>query len=359
MSGLLGEPDATALNNDRPARSRLAEIPIISLETVLLMLTFSLFTWALVRHGERSPGEIAALCESRSQQSSGFQGDADFYGFGIRLGLYLQWISSFITNCFTPTERESVVVTYVIFSLSITIAVLVKVFGQQCTFVAEMFVVLTLFWGGLNVILLVPLLRRATVDRVVEIKLSGKRKDVSQTIKTSQSLQWATNLLNACMSPITIWFWARLAAMGEEDFASSPDHTSLFFFARIRGNGFRALSIFMAVASGINFLWFNWILFPLKVEADRTHEGLEQQFGRLVWFPLKSVLIPFVILFNLASMLTMYIMQKVVFLPVIIIFDLISKIRGIYGFYDSGESRLRTKSVLDNIKEGQCIISIR
>lgn len=312
MSTPSDEPNPSASNNDSPPRSKLAEILRISIKTVPLILTFSLLTWALVRYGERSSGEVGTLCNSRSQQSSGFGGDSDFYGLGIRLGLYLQWASSFITNWFTPTEREPVVVTYIIFNLSITMAVLARVFGQQCTFVAEMFVVLTMFWGGLNVILLVPLLRGISTDRYHEISPKD-RENALQILKTSQSLKWASNLSNCFMSPITIWFWARLVVVGQQDFATTPGQTSLFFFARIQGQGVRALSIFMTVASVINFLWFNWLLFPLEVDLDLQNKNLERILGGLVWGPLNTLLIPVCILFELATVLTMILMSVLTF----------------------------------------------
>ena len=296
------------------------EIPIICAKTLPLILAFSLSTWALVRHGQRPLGEIGTLCQerqhidtlckNRQQQSIGFQGDADFYGLGIRLGLYLQWASSFITNWFTPMERPAFVITYVIFNLSITIAVLVRVFGQQCTFVAEIFVVLTLFWGGLNVVLLVPLLRGITLNATMDITLP-KNRDSIRMIQTSPSLKWASNLLNCFMSPVTIWFWVRLAAVGQQDFGSTPGQTSLFFFARIQRHGVKTLSIFMSVASVFNFLWFSWILFPLRGppnDEDLEDDSFEVFLCELVWVPLTLLMWPLYTSFNVVTLPTLYFM---------------------------------------------------
>ena len=329
MPATSDEPRFNARDNESFPRSKFIEIPSICAKTLPLILTFSLSTWALVRYGQRSWGEIDTSCKDRSQQSIGFQGDPDFYGLGIRLGLYLQWASSFITNWFTPMERPAFVITYVIFNLSITIAVLVRVFGQQCTFVAEIFVVLTLFWGGFNVVLLVPLLRGITLNRSLDLPLS-KDRHCLQKIQTSPSLMWVSNLLNCFMSPVTIWFWVRLATVGQQDFGSTPGHTSLFFFARIQSHGVKALSIFMSVASVFNFLWFSWILFPLRVpaaEPDWDDGSLELRLSWLFWFPLEILLWPLYTSFNVATCLTVYFMGWLMIPSLIRLLDLMSLAR--------------------------------
>ena len=128
----------------------------------------------------------------------------------------------------TPFERQLVIVTYFVFSISLTIAVLVS---QQCTFAAVIFFVLTMFWGGLNVILLVPMLRGIMVDRNLAIPLEERGK-IYNKLKTSPGLMWTSSVLNTSMSPTTIWYWVRIAKVGQREFAATPGlTTSLFFFA--------------------------------------------------------------------------------------------------------------------------------
>lgn len=282
--------------------SILLEILGIIVKTVPLVLIFSLLIWTLTKYGERSLEETRVECNDRSRPMIGFEGDSDFYGPGIRLGLYLQWASSFITNCFTPTEREPVIVTYIIFSLSITVAVLARTFGQQCTFVAEMFVVLTMFWGGLN-ILLVPMLRGMALDRLTNIP-SGESY-VAMFNQGSQGLKWTLSLLNFFMSPITIWFWGRLAVVGEKDFAPTPGNTSLFFFARIQEHGVKSLSIFMTIASVVNFVWFVYVMLPLRMDPNLENVGVESMVGGAIWLCLNTLLFPFWFFHWLVSMLLM------------------------------------------------------
>lgn len=235
-------------------------------KTISLLLAFSLLLWALIRHGQLAPNKINHVCANRTQQTIGFIGDSDFYGLGIRLGVYLQWRSSLVTNFFTPTEREAVITTYTIFSISLTIAILVRVFDQQCTFAVEMFVVLTMFWGGLNVVL-VPMLRAVSLDQLVRnVPNELDERSVLGRFKVPKSLRWSSGLLNFLMSPIAVWFWGRLAAVGEQDFAATPGGSALYFFARIEGHGIKGLSIFMAVVSALNFIWFSFLLLPLRTE---------------------------------------------------------------------------------------------
>ena len=93
---------------DTRTRCGLSHRVISASKAVPLFLIFSFLTWTLVRYGERAQGEVEAVCQHRAQQAVGFEGDPDFYGLGIRIGLYLQWMSALVTNWFTPTERKAV-----------------------------------------------------------------------------------------------------------------------------------------------------------------------------------------------------------------------------------------------------------
>ncbi|KAI9737563.1 MAG: hypothetical protein M1834_009718 [Cirrosporium novae-zelandiae] len=54
---------------------------------------------------------------------TGFQGNSDLYGFGIRLGIYLQWISSLLANAFVPDMMPSALDTNSTFLFAIFIAI--------------------------------------------------------------------------------------------------------------------------------------------------------------------------------------------------------------------------------------------
>ena len=254
-------------------------------KVVPLLLIFSVLTWILVRYGEWTEDEMEIVCKDRAQQAVGFKGDPDFYGLGIRIGLYLQWTSALVTNWFTPTERKAIITTYIVFSVSITVAILFKIFGRQCTFVAEIFVVLTMFWGGLNIVLL-PLLHAALFEGLVAASNETTVRRLALRNRDSGGLKWSMSLLNYFMSPITIWFWARLAAVGYQDFHSTPGGSSLYCFARISNHSIRASSIFMFIISATNFVWFNYVSLPLRI--DQTFENEDQ--GSVTSTPLVKFL---------------------------------------------------------------------
>ena len=246
---------------------------INGLKVVPLLLIFSFLTWIPVRYGEWTEDEIEIVCKDRAQQAVGFKGDPDFYGLGIHIGLYLQWTSALVTNWFTPTERKAIVTTYIVFSVSITVAILVKIFSRQCNVVAEMFVVLTIFWGGLNVVLL-PLLHAALFEGLVATSIETTVRRLALRSRDSDGLKWSMSLLNYFMSLITIWFWARLAAVRYQNFHSTPGSSSIYCFARISNHSIRAFSSFMSIISATHPTWFNYVSLPLGV--DKSFEDEDQ-----------------------------------------------------------------------------------
>lgn len=92
------------------------------------------------------------------------------------------------------------------------------------------------------------------VDRNLAIPLE-ERGEIYNKLKTTPGLMWTSSLLKISMSPITIWYWVRIAEVGQRDFAATPGlTTSLFFFARIHGQGIKVLGIFIATTSATNLL---------------------------------------------------------------------------------------------------------
>ena len=85
---------------------------------------------------------------------AGFLGNPDFYGLGIRIGIYLQWLGSLIANSFLPGDRRAMAGAYASFGVALLVAVLLLIFQNDCAFTAEMIVLLTILFGGLYVVLL-------------------------------------------------------------------------------------------------------------------------------------------------------------------------------------------------------------
>jgi hypothetical protein len=188
----------------------------------------ALLTWALISHAQGS-AEHSKACDARNLPegaADGFTGDSDFYGLGIRLGIYFQWLASLIANPLLKAERASMAGSYLTFSLALAVAILLLAFQHNCTFTAEIIIVLNIFWGG-TLLVMVPF-----VQLLADIETTG--------------LGLALLPLILSMLPVSTWFWLRLALYGEVDFAPTKGGTSFFLLARVTNSHIQAVSCFMA-----------------------------------------------------------------------------------------------------------------
>ena len=81
------------------------------------------------------------LCDQRD-----FQANTDFYGFGIRLGVYLQWFSSWLSNTLDPDAASENHEENSIFVLAIAIA-LVLAFQHDDLKVSEAYILMLICTG--------------------------------------------------------------------------------------------------------------------------------------------------------------------------------------------------------------------
>jgi hypothetical protein len=187
----------------------------------------------------RIPAEFPQCAARISVQ--GFAGNPDFYGLGIRIGVYLQWLASLIANVWLPRERGYVAATYVLFSISLLVALSMLMFDRACAFTAEIIIILNILWGGTWL-----------VDLTASRRL-GKNRNI-------QGLQWARFAYNVPTWFVTAWFWTRMASLNEAEYAPTPGGTSFFLITRVEPENVGAASVFMAVCcmlvilSCINFV---------------------------------------------------------------------------------------------------------
>lgn len=80
--------------------------------------------------------------------NNGFQGNSDYYGIGIRIGLYLQWMASLLANNFLPHTQTELQKVYLVFSLAICFATVITTFSGTCTFSIEIEILYWMYWGG-------------------------------------------------------------------------------------------------------------------------------------------------------------------------------------------------------------------
>lgn len=191
---------------------------------ILTLSPIALLTWALVTYAQGTARDPKA-CKDRNL-TEGFIGNSDFYGLGIRLGIYFQWLASLIANPLLKSERASMAGSYLTFSLALAVAVLLLAFQHACAFTAEIIIVLNIFWGG-TLLVMVPF-----VQLLADIRTTG--------------LGLALIPLILSMLPVSAWFWLRLALHGEVDFVPTNGGTSFFLLARVTHSHLQAVSCFMA-----------------------------------------------------------------------------------------------------------------
>ena len=80
--------------------------------------------------------------------SQGFEGNEDMYGLGIRVGIYLQWITSLVANNLLPESRKELQRVWLVFSLAVCIAIMISSFAVTCVFGIEIEILYWMYWGG-------------------------------------------------------------------------------------------------------------------------------------------------------------------------------------------------------------------
>lgn len=115
---------------------------------LLLALAIGCATCAplLTRRGLSSMPANDVKRQSSSSDCSPIEGNADFYGLGIRIGIYLQWITALLANLFSKESIDGNLETNTIFLLALFVAVAVAT-AQTTVQSAEMIVLLQLAFG--------------------------------------------------------------------------------------------------------------------------------------------------------------------------------------------------------------------
>lgn len=162
---------------------------------------------ALQRHG----GSLSTHL-TREALWPGFEGNSDFYGLGIRIGVYLQWFSAWISNTVNPAGAAANHDANTIFLTAITVATSVALSGGALQ-PAEAYLMLLLSNGflftvlsflGLRLYLLQP-----STAAVLRRNLSTAWNDfaTSRSDESGEEHQasWLSRLYNAPRVLLTVW----------------------------------------------------------------------------------------------------------------------------------------------------------
>ena len=108
----------------------------------------------------------ASTCES-------FAGNSDLYGLGIRLGVYLQWVSSWLINTLNPSAAAANHDANSIFVLAIVVALAVTVATGNARPV-EAYIMLLICYGHFLTVLTIFGLRVRLLNRALFSALPGQ-----------------------------------------------------------------------------------------------------------------------------------------------------------------------------------------
>lgn len=321
------------------------------LKVAVFLGTFFAISWAWSRHYQRPQNTLVGGLAARlkiglpelgfkDNPRVGFRGDSSSYGLGIRLGVYLHWLTDLIQTAFLKEEEQEdyVSIAHGIFGISIPVALFLNfftaAFSSAYTFPAEVFIALVLFWGSYY-IAQIP-----TMQAVWQRKNKSHERQTEMRVRfklpprSSRRLRWSTQLLAFVVSPITIWFWAHVAN-GFEGLKCpcAPNGTSyFFFFARLQGRAAKDFGRWMALASMSNVAWHAFTSIPtrlvmLESESENENESSptgddggdekeEEQSTYVVSagpFPFNRVFWPFVLILG-----TLDVFLRIVFTPFIV-----------------------------------------
>ena len=145
----------------------------------------------------------------------GFEGNQDLYGLGVRLGIYLQWITAFIANNFLPAARQSFRVSWLVLSIAMCILTFVASIADYCIFGIEIEVLYWLYWGGFTCV---------CASAPSQTRLAGQKRWVS--LDWDVAIHYTMHTFMACHG---LWFswWGY-----DQVFARLPCGTYQFIFAK-------------------------------------------------------------------------------------------------------------------------------
>lgn len=192
---------------------------LLTVASLLIGLVACLPLFSTSQHGSKtlSPRQAAPL------PSCAFDGNPDFYGLGIRTGIYLQWITAYLANHFLRQSIDTNLETNTIFLLALFIATAVTTVNDKVQ-TAELVVLLHLCFGFLFSILSI------WGHRTGNAKLGGKEKIRFPLIGSFFRLTLAS-----AVSAYGLWFWFTGRNLRSRTTSSCANYTFLFAKVDIAG----------------------------------------------------------------------------------------------------------------------------
>ena len=96
--------------------------------------------------------------------SCGFTGDAENYGLGVRLGMYLQWIATFLATTLELPTAPSIRTANTTFQLANFAGLLLLTFHRPQVYAVEPLLILSILFGAAWLFILIAINVEGSVD---------------------------------------------------------------------------------------------------------------------------------------------------------------------------------------------------
>jgi hypothetical protein len=161
-------------------------------------------------------------------EECGFSGNSDLYGLGIRLGVYIQWLTVMTAEYFHLTDVNSRRINYYAFSMALVIAIFYLMF-QGTAYLMEIIILIFLFFGGL-----------LSTDQVITHDLAPSWIMVYDFV------------MHSVMFGFCSWFW--ISGRDSNLLIPTPYGNTVFLLARVSPKHFGRVSRFFAAISIIHLV---------------------------------------------------------------------------------------------------------
>jgi hypothetical protein len=205
-----------------------------SIFVVAVALVAAGITAAAPASSPPEPRQLSRYQLEQRDEECGFAGNPDLYGLGIRLGVYLQWISSLVVWAWYPDGSANLMQTYLVFLFAIMIVVLVSTVKDTPIWAVEIVVLTYIVFGGVY----------SMVYQIVT------RRKARRLVEPSPGMMLALYCLLSAATLYCSWFWLR-GIHGH--MLATPCGSYMFFFRKFSvydpaiTKFFGALSVFFSI----------------------------------------------------------------------------------------------------------------
>lgn len=212
-----------------------------------------------------------------SGEACHFNGSPDLYGFGIRLGIYLQWTAAWIANSWELESAFSMLWTNGIFLVS-TFAAVLRVTATHTMNAAEMIPLINILLSYF-----------ATVFPIIGLRLTFQTRKPLIPVTSIMSMLLRATLLSVSCAYLC-WYWFH--GINSRHVSGCPIFVFLFFKANALGSvkaAFQAFAVFLSVGTALQFLNILFFLLrTLKVSFLRVKPETFNQQQSSFNFTVKS-----------------------------------------------------------------------